>query len=95
MEPRREELEKGAALVNPEITISCKHVWQEISNFIEGEVDAELRARIAAHLKECNHCSAVYDGTTNVLRLVADGQILEVPDNFSTKLYARLRTVMK
>jgi anti-sigma factor (TIGR02949 family) len=88
-------MEKGAALVNPEITISCKHVWQEISNFIEGEVDAELRARIAAHLKECNHCSAVYDGTANVLRLVADGKILEVPDDLSTKLYARLRNAMK
>jgi anti-sigma factor (TIGR02949 family) len=95
LEPWREELQKGAALVNPEITISCKHVWQEISNFIEGDVDAELRARIAAHLQECQHCSAVYDGTTNVLRLVADGAVLDIPGNLSTTLYARLKDVLK
>jgi anti-sigma factor (TIGR02949 family) len=81
--------------VNPEITISCVHVWREISNYIEGEIDADLRARIAAHLQECDHCSAIYDGTRNVLKLVADGQVLEVPEDFSARLYKRLSDVMK
>jgi anti-sigma factor (TIGR02949 family) len=81
--------------VNPEITISCVHVWREISNYIEGEINSDLRARIAAHLQECDHCSAIYDGTRNVLKLVADGQVLEVPEDFSARLYKRLSDVMK
>jgi anti-sigma factor (TIGR02949 family) len=95
MGPRSDELEKGKALVNPEITISCQHVWREISNFIEGEVDAELHARIAAHLQDCNHCLAIYDGTRNVIKLVADGAILEVPADLSTTLYKRLKDFIK
>jgi anti-sigma factor RsiW len=81
--------------VNPEITISCVHVWREISNYIEGEINSDLRARIAAHLQECDHYSAIYDGTRNVLKLVADGQVLEVPEDFSARLYKRLSDVMK
>jgi anti-sigma factor (TIGR02949 family) len=81
--------------VSAEITISCVHVWREISNYIEGEIDADLRDRIAAHLQECDHCSAIYDGTRNVLKLVADGQVLEVPEDFSARLYKRLADVMK
>ncbi len=48
------------------IEISCLEVWREVSNFIDGEVDAELRARMEAHFKGCAHCKAILDGTRNV-----------------------------
>ena len=71
--------------------IDCKHVVFEISNFIEGEIDAELRARIEEHFKQCDHCLAIYDGTRNVILLVGDGKTFDVPKGFSTRLYDRLK----
>jgi anti-sigma factor RsiW len=72
------------------IEISCLEVWREISNYIDVDVDAELRARMEAHFKVCAHCKAVVDGTRNVVKLVADGVEYELPDGFSQRLYNRI-----
>ena len=76
--------------MSEEIPVDCRHVFREISNYIEGEVDSALRARMEAHFKECAHCTAVLDGTRNVLRLVGDGEAFELPAGFSQRLYRKL-----
>jgi hypothetical protein len=73
------------------IEISCLEVWREISNYIDGDIDAELRARMAAHFRVCAHCTAVLDGTRNVVKLVADGVEYAVPGGFSERLYNKLK----
>jgi anti-sigma factor RsiW len=72
------------------IEISCLEVWREISNYVDGEVDAGLRARMEAHFRVCAHCTAVLDGTRNVVKLVADGIEYALPDDFSQRLYDKL-----
>ena len=62
-----------------------------ISNFLEGSVDPELRARMEAHFAVCNNCKAVLDGTTNVVKLIADGETFDVPVEFSERLLSKLR----
>jgi len=73
------------------IEISCLEVWREISNYIDDDVDAELRARMEAHFKVCAHCKAVFDGTRNVVKLVGDGVEFQMPDGFSQRLYNRIK----
>lgn len=73
------------------IEISCVEVWRELSNYIDGAVDPELRRRMEEHFKECEHCAAVLDGTRNVIRLVGDGQTFELPAGFSERLKKRLQ----
>jgi anti-sigma factor RsiW len=70
--------------------IACEHVWDYISAYIEGEVDAALRAEIDKHLETCEICSAVLDSTRNVVVLVADGRVFELPAGFSKRLHERL-----
>ncbi len=72
------------------IEISCIEVWREISNYIDNEVDPDLRARMTEHFKGCNHCSAILDGSRNVVKLVADGEVFEVPQGFSKRLYSKI-----
>jgi anti-sigma factor RsiW len=72
------------------MVISCEHVWREISNYLEGEVDPALRAAMEAHFKECKHCTAVLDGTRNVIELYGDGRLFELPAGFSRRLERRL-----
>jgi len=54
------------------IEISCVEIWREISNYLAGEISAELRDRMQAHFEVCKHCSAVLDGTRNVVELVEE-----------------------
>jgi hypothetical protein len=72
------------------IEISCVEVWREISNYIDEDVNPELRTRMEAHFKNCKHCTAIHDGTRNVVRLIGDGKAFEVPAGFSQGLYSRL-----
>lgn len=78
----------------PTMEISCLDVWREISNFIDDGVSPELRQRIEEHLKVCEHCTAIYDGTRNVVKLVADGRTYELPAGFSDRLRQRLENRM-
>ncbi len=70
--------------------INCQHVWEYISAYIDGEVDAVLRAEIDKHLETCEICSAILDSTRNLVVLVADGRVFELPAGFSERLHARL-----
>jgi len=75
--------------------IDCKHVWKHISAYIEGDVDAALRAEIDRHLETCEVCSAVLDSTRNVVVLIADDRIFEVPAGFSQRLHESIDEELK
>ena len=73
------------------IEISCVEVWREISNYLDGDISPELRERMEDHFKACAHCTAVLDGTRNVVGLVGDGRLFEIPDGFSKRLYKKVQ----
>jgi len=70
--------------------LECKHVWEHISEYIDNSVDARLREDIERHLEHCEICSAILDSTRNVLVLIADDRIFELPVGYSERLHQRL-----
>jgi anti-sigma factor RsiW len=76
------------------MVLNCKHVWKEISNYIDDSVSPELREAIEEHLAHCRHCAAVLDSTRNILYLIADERTFELPVGYSERLHARLRKEM-
>jgi len=74
--------------------IDCKHVWEHISAYIDGDVDQALRAEIDRHLEHCEICSAVMDSTRNVVVLMADERVFEIPGGFSERLHTRLDSIL-
>ncbi len=79
--------------MGPEIKIvevDCYEVRRELVSWMEGEMTAEFRARVEHHLQNCSHCTAVYDGARNVVRLLNDEKSLELPPGLSRRLYKRL-----
>jgi len=72
------------------MVVKCEEVWREISNYLDGDVSPDMRAAIDAHVSGCKHCTAVLDGTRNVVQLYGDERMLEVPLGFSQRLHRRL-----
>jgi Putative zinc-finger len=70
--------------------VSCEEVWREVSNYIDGEVDAALRSSMDEHFRTCKRCASVLAGTRNVVQLYGDERMLEVPAGFSRRLEKRL-----
>jgi hypothetical protein len=71
--------------------IKCEEVVREVSNYLDDEVDAELRRRMEAHFCHCKHCSAVLDGARNIIRLVGDDRAFDVPAGFGRRLALKLQ----
>ena len=72
------------------IEIDCEEVWRQISDYLDNELDPSLRAMLTSHFKDCAHCSAILDGTRNVLELVGDGRAFEISAAASQRLYHKL-----
>jgi hypothetical protein len=68
----------------------CEQVWREISNYLEGDVDAALRAAMDEHFQSCQRCKSVLEGTRNVIQLYSDERMMEVPAGFGRRLEKRL-----
>ena len=77
------------------LDITCQQVWRELTNYMEGDVTAEMRERIAEHVSGCAHCRAVYDGSKNVVQLLGNGKTFELPSGFSRRLYDRLQAELR
>lgn len=72
------------------MVVNCEQVWQEISNYLEGDVEPNLRAAMAAHFQECKRCNAVLQGTQNIIQLFGDERMIDVPLGFEHRLHRRL-----
>jgi hypothetical protein len=72
------------------VGLECKHVWKHISGYLDGTLDAEVLAQVQNHLEHCEICSATLDSTRNILILIADDRVYELPLGFSERLHGRL-----
>ena len=72
------------------MVVNCEQVWQEISNYLEEDVEPDLRAAMEAHFRECDRCRSVLEGTRNVVQLYGDERMIDVPLGFSYRLQRRL-----
>ena len=70
--------------------VNCERVWKEISDYIDGEVDAGLRATMDEHFRTCKKCASVLAGTRNVIGLYSDERMIEAPSGFGRRLEKRL-----
>ena len=68
--------------------VSCEHVLNELSNFIDGDIDPSLKKEIENHLKTCRRCSLLHDTLRKVLIVVGDERAFEIPLGYSERLHA-------
>lgn len=77
------------------MNLECKHVWEQISGYLDKQLDAEMLAAVERHLESCEACSAVLDSTRNILVLTADERTYELPVGYSARLHERLTAVIE
>jgi hypothetical protein len=72
------------------MVVNCERVWSEISNYVDGDVDAALHSAMDEHFYSCRKCASVLAGTRNVIRLYGDERMLDVPEGFGRRLERRI-----
>jgi len=72
------------------MVIECKHVWNYISEYLDGTLSEATRDTVQRNLEHCEICSAILDSTRNIIILTADDRVFELPVGFGERLHARI-----
>ena len=76
------------------MVVSCEEVWREVSNYVEEDVNPDLRAAMDEHFRGCKGCTSILEGTRNVIKLYGDESMVSVPLGYSYRLHRRLEQDM-
>jgi predicted anti-sigma-YlaC factor YlaD len=71
--------------------VNCKKAVNQLSNYLDGGLDEELKSIIEAHLGKCHHCHAVFDTTRKTIELYCDGKLFPLPEDVRARLHEALR----
>jgi predicted anti-sigma-YlaC factor YlaD len=72
-------------------TPQCKHLLGSLSEYIDGELQAELCAEIEEHLKGCENCRIVVNTLRKTVELYEQANsTAELPDAVRERLFLKL-----
>ena len=66
--------------------LTCKEFLQELTDFLDENVDAEIRARLEQHILECPNCWVVCDTTKKTIRIYKGMEPHPIPPDVESRL---------
>ena len=66
--------------------LTCKEFLQELTDYLDENVDAEIKAKLEQHITECPNCWVVCDTTKKTIEIYRDSKLYELPEDLETKL---------
>jgi len=73
--------------------LTCKDFLNELSDYLDEAIDAELRAKLERHITECPNCWVVCDTTRKTIQVykgLCRQTSTEVPEDIRERLMAAL-----
>ena len=69
--------------------ISCHKVLENLSDYIDDSIVAEVRRELESHLAECSSCQVILDSSRRTLKVITDVGSFEIPAEVSERLLRR------
>ncbi len=66
--------------------LTCKEFLQELSDYLDATVDADLRHKLEVHISECPNCFVILDTTKKTIEVYKGVQPQPIPP----EVYVRL-----
>jgi len=66
--------------------VKCSEFLQELTNYLDGILDARTRAELEDHLAWCHNCYVVCDTTKKTIEIYRDQQLYELPEDLRGRL---------
>lgn len=70
--------------------MKCKDLIQELSGYLDGELDEKLVAEVRRHMEHCEHCRVVVDTTRKTISLFCGSEPAELPKDVHDRLHQAL-----
>jgi anti-sigma factor RsiW len=70
--------------------VNCKKVIHELTSYLDGVLDSEMRADLELHLSRCSDCRVVVDTTRKTIQIFCNSEPVPLPDDVRKRLHSAL-----
>jgi len=70
--------------------VNCKKVVQELTSYLDGVLDSEMRADLELHLSRCTDCRVVVDTTRKTIQIFCNSEPVPLPEDVRKRLHTAL-----
>ena len=74
--------------------LTCKDFLNELSDYLDENIDAELRARLETHITECPNCWVIADTTRKTIKIYKGMEACQIPADVESRLMRALEKKM-
>jgi anti-sigma factor (TIGR02949 family) len=71
--------------------LTCKEFLKELSEYLDGTCDAEIRRKLETHVTECPNCFVVYDTTKRTIQVYKGMEPQPLPADVHDRLMVALQ----
>lgn len=75
--------------------MNCKGVVEQLSNYLDGELDPALAEELCRHLEACEDCRVVVDTCRKTIQIYCKCEPLPLPTGVRERLERALREKLK
>ena len=72
--------------------MKCKDFLKELTDYLDGNIQVEVRTELEEHLQWCHDCYVVLNTTKKTIEIYRDNQLYELPDTLRSKLHQAIIT---
>ena len=76
-------------------TVKCREVISELSEYLDGELDATLAEELTRHLEHCEGCGIVVDTTRKTIEMYCNMEPAPLPEDVKERLQRALEQKLK
>jgi anti-sigma factor RsiW len=74
--------------------LTCKDFLRELSDYLDESLEAEIRAKIEAHIAECPNCWVIADTTRKTIKIYKGMEPHPLPADVESRLMQALERKM-
>lgn len=70
--------------------MKCSEFLKELTDYLDGTLDATTRAELDEHLHWCRNCFVICDTTRMTIAIYRENQVYELPDDLRSRLHTAI-----
>ena len=74
--------------------LTCKDFLRELSDFLDENLDAEIRSKLEQHMTECPNCWVIADTTRKTIKIYKGMDPYPIPSDVEARLMKALERKM-
>lgn len=70
--------------------LTCKQFLQELNDYLDPNIDAEMKNHLNAHVTQCPNCFVIVDTTMKTLQVFKGVEPQTIPEDVKARLWKAL-----